>query len=79
MRMPRGSHPPPPPPFNPSQRKARVKLDFVAPSTPGLANLTLYFMCDSYMGCDQEFNIDINVLPGEEAEEDEEEAGMAED
>jgi pre-mRNA-splicing helicase BRR2 len=43
-----------------------VKLDFVAPATAGLAKLTLFFMCDSYMGCDQEFGLDINVLPGEE-------------
>ena len=35
------------------QRKARVKLDFAAPATPGTHHLTLYFMCDSYMGCDQ--------------------------
>ena len=35
------------------QRKARVKLDFVAPAAPGAHHLTLYFMCDSYMGCDQ--------------------------
>lgn len=35
------------------QRKARVKLDFVAPTAVGSHHLTLYFMCDSYMGCDQ--------------------------
>ena len=35
------------------QRKARVKLDFVAPAAQGNHHLTLYFMCDSYMGCDQ--------------------------
>lgn len=35
------------------QRKARVKLDFVAPKAAGPQALTLYFMCDSYMGCDQ--------------------------
>lgn len=35
------------------QRKARIKLDFVAPSTVGNHHLILYFMCDSYMGCDQ--------------------------
>lgn len=35
------------------QRKARVKLDFAAPAAPGSHHLTLYFMCDSYMGCDQ--------------------------
>lgn len=35
------------------QRKSRVKLDFVVPSAQGNHHLTLYFMCDSYMGCDQ--------------------------
>jgi len=34
-------------------RKGRAKLDITAPSTPGTHHLTLYFMCDSYMGCDQ--------------------------
>ena len=35
------------------QRKAKVKLDFVAPKAVGAHTLTLFFMCDSYMGCDQ--------------------------
>ena len=35
------------------QRKAKVKLDFVAPKVVGTQTLTLFFMCDSYMGCDQ--------------------------
>ena len=35
------------------QRKSRVKLEFAAPSRVGTHNLVLYYMCDSYMGCDQ--------------------------
>lgn len=35
------------------QKKGRAKLDITAPTTPGTHHLTLYFMCDSYMGCDQ--------------------------
>ena len=35
------------------QKKGRAKLDITAPATPGTHHLTLYFMCDSYMGCDQ--------------------------
>lgn len=31
----------------------QTKLDFTVPSTPGQHTLTLYFMCDSWMGCDQ--------------------------
>ena len=35
------------------QKKGRAKLDITAPSEPGTHHLTLFFMCDSYMGCDQ--------------------------
>ncbi|CAD7700973.1 unnamed protein product, partial [Ostreobium quekettii] len=50
------------------QRKANVRLDFAAPGEPGAYNLTLYFMCDSYMGCDQEYEFDLDV--GEADDED---------
>ncbi|KAJ8602966.1 hypothetical protein CTAYLR_001574 [Chrysophaeum taylorii] len=46
------------------QREARIQLDFVAPAEPGEAKLTLYFMCDSYVGCDQEFEFKLAVKPG---------------
>uniref|UniRef100_A0A1A9ZDE9 U5 small nuclear ribonucleoprotein 200 kDa helicase n=1 Tax=Glossina pallidipes TaxID=7398 RepID=A0A1A9ZDE9_GLOPL len=42
------------------QQKAKVKLDFVAPS-PGRHEYTLYFMSDSYLGCDQEYKFLIEV------------------
>lgn len=45
-------------------KRARVKLDFMAPTNPGVATLTLFFMCDSYMGCDQEFELSIDVMAG---------------
>ncbi|XP_074640358.1 U5 small nuclear ribonucleoprotein 200 kDa helicase-like [Tubulanus polymorphus] len=45
------------------QQKAKVKLDFVAPS-PGHHSYTLYFMSDSYMGCDQEYKFSIEVRDG---------------
>eukprot|EP00887_Chlorella_sp_A99_P002917 scaffold6.g2917.t1 len=51
-------------------RRAKVRLDFVAPATPGPAALTLFFMCDSYLGCDQEFELALDVVPGEEGEEE---------
>uniref|UniRef100_A0A671Q2B2 Activating signal cointegrator 1 complex subunit 3 n=1 Tax=Sinocyclocheilus anshuiensis TaxID=1608454 RepID=A0A671Q2B2_9TELE len=38
----------------------QVKLDFVAPVV-GVHNYTLYFMSDSYMGCDQEYKFSMNV------------------
>ncbi|KAH0663456.1 hypothetical protein KY284_028387 [Solanum tuberosum] len=43
------------------QRKSKVKLDFAAPAEAGTRNYTLYFMCDSYKGCDQEYNFTLNV------------------
>uniref|UniRef100_A0A673G4V8 U5 small nuclear ribonucleoprotein 200 kDa helicase n=1 Tax=Sinocyclocheilus rhinocerous TaxID=307959 RepID=A0A673G4V8_9TELE len=42
------------------QQKAKVKLDFVAPVV-GVHNYTLYFMSDSYMGCDQEYKFSMDV------------------
>lgn len=43
------------------QRKSKVKLDFAAPAEAGTRNYTLYFMCDSYLGCDQEYNFTLDV------------------
>lgn len=42
------------------KRKHRVKLEFTAPD-PGNHALVLYVMCDSYMGCDQEYTIDLRT------------------
>jgi pre-mRNA-splicing helicase BRR2 len=42
------------------QQKAKVKLDFIAPS-PGQHEYTLYYMSDAYLGCDQEYKFSINV------------------
>jgi len=48
------------------QQKAKFKLDFVAPRA-GQYSYSLYFMSDSYMGCDQEykFNLDIGEARGD--------------
>jgi len=56
----------------PLQRRSKVKLDFAAPSDAGQAEYTLFFMCDSYMGCDQEYEFTLDVKEGEEDEEEEE-------
>ncbi|KAF5776704.1 putative RNA helicase [Helianthus annuus] len=46
------------------QRKSRVELDNItAPSEPGEKRLTLYLMCDSYVGCDQEYSFAVDVKP----------------
>lgn len=54
------------------QQKAKVELDFVAPS-PGHHEYTLYFMSDSYLGCDQEykFSIDVNDFHSESGSDSE--------
>ncbi|KAL1219764.1 DExH-box ATP-dependent RNA helicase DExH12 [Cardamine amara subsp. amara] len=43
------------------QRKTNVKLDFTVPSEPGEKSYTLYFMSDSYLGCDQEYSFSVDV------------------
>lgn len=46
------------------QRRSKVKLDFSAPSDVGTKPYTLYFMCDSYLGCDQEYPFTVDVKAG---------------
>uniref|UniRef100_A0A7S2XFJ4 Helicase ATP-binding domain-containing protein n=1 Tax=Lotharella oceanica TaxID=641309 RepID=A0A7S2XFJ4_9EUKA len=46
-----------------------IRLDFIAPAE-GDYNLKLFFMCDSYLGCDQEYEFKIKVLEGEEDDDD---------
>ena len=43
------------------QRKLKAKLQFAAPTDPGKKSYILYFMCDSYMGCDQEYGFTVDV------------------
>jgi pre-mRNA-splicing helicase BRR2 len=53
------------------QRRTKVKLEFAAPApdasgeegAEGKQQLMLYFMCDSYLGCDQEYEFELNVGP----------------
>ncbi|KAF6148789.1 hypothetical protein GIB67_038122 [Kingdonia uniflora] len=42
------------------QRKSKVKLEF-APAEAGKKSYMLYFICDSYMGCDQEYSFSVDV------------------
>lgn len=42
--------------------RARAKLEFAAPEPPAdgrARSLKLYLMCDSYVGCDQEYDIEV--------------------
>uniref|UniRef100_A0A7N0T061 RNA helicase n=1 Tax=Kalanchoe fedtschenkoi TaxID=63787 RepID=A0A7N0T061_KALFE len=54
----------------PLQRKSKVKLDFTAPAEPGKKSYTLYFMCDSYLGCDQEYSFTVDVQEPAAMDED---------
>ena len=61
------------------QIKQNVLLEFVAPEDPGDYNLTLFCMSDSYLGCDQEYSVKINVALGEsESESDDSSTSDAE-
>merc|ERR1711973_35721 len=42
------------------QQKAKFVLDFVAPR-PGKYSYSLYYMSDSYMGCDQEYKFNLDI------------------
>jgi pre-mRNA-splicing helicase BRR2 len=45
-------------------RASKVKLEFAAPADKGAHALTLFFMCDSWMGCDQEYELVVDVGAG---------------
>jgi len=47
-----------------------VKLEFEAPGTSGEYDYVLYLMCDSYVGCDQEYRFNIHVKPGGPADDE---------
>ncbi|KAJ9088373.1 Pre-mRNA-splicing helicase BRR2 [Entomophthora muscae] len=54
----------------------QLALEFPAPRPAGKHALKLYLMADSYLGCDQEYDIDVEILEGlpsdaEDEEEDE--------
>ncbi|KAF7817694.1 DExH-box ATP-dependent RNA helicase DExH12 [Senna tora] len=50
------------------QRKLKAKLEFAAPAEAGKKSYTLYFMCDSYLGCDQEYSFTVDVKEATGAE-----------
>jgi pre-mRNA-splicing helicase BRR2 len=51
-------------------RKAKVKLEFAAPAGAGKQDFALYLMCDSYMGCDQQFDFSLNIEAADEEDAD---------
>lgn len=50
------------------QRRSKVKLVFSAPTEVGKKSFMIYFMCDSYLGCDQEYNFTVDVKEGGEGD-----------
>ena len=51
-------------------RKAKVKLEFAAPAdVEGPQGMALYLMCDSYLGCDQQFDFVLTVTPADNEDE----------
>lgn len=55
---------------NSLSKRSKTKLTFPAPSKPGEYNLKLYFICDSYMGADQEYDVTVTVAPGEDSSDE---------
>ncbi|EFC50388.1 U5 snRNP-specific spliceosomal protein [Naegleria gruberi] len=53
----------------PIKQSSETMVKFLAPSKPGKYEFKLYFMCDSYTGCDQEYPISFTVLEGEDDDE----------
>lgn len=41
------------------QKSTHQKLEFDVPAGAGSHQLVLYFMCDSYLGCDQEYKFSV--------------------
>ncbi len=50
------------------KKRAKVSLDFAAPENPGRYDYTLYFISDSYAGCDQEYELSLDVGPASAAD-----------
>jgi len=53
------------------QARSKLKLEFVAPE-PGDYEYTLFFMSDSYLGCDQEYEFSLKIGEAREEESSEE-------
>ena len=53
------------------QARSKMKLEFVAPE-PGDYEYTLFFMSDSYLGCDQEYEFSLKIGEAREDESSEE-------
>ena len=61
------------------RHKQKVTLEFMAPDEPGDYSLTLFCMSDSYLGCDQEYAVPLNVGAALTDDEDEEDSDSEEE
>jgi pre-mRNA-splicing helicase BRR2 len=53
--------------------KAVEKLEFMPPTTPGKHVLKLFLMSDSFIGADQEFEVQVSLAKGEEMDDEDDE------
>ncbi|KAM5561842.1 DExH-box ATP-dependent RNA helicase DExH12-like [Rosa sericea] len=60
----------------PLLKKSKIQLRFSAPAEAGKKAYTLYFMCDSYLGCDEEHNFTVDVKEPASPHEDGEDTEM---
>ncbi|KAI9137398.1 SNRNP200 protein [Paraphysoderma sedebokerense] len=58
--------------------KLNVKMEFNSPETVGQVTYKLFLMCDCYMGCDQEYDLEMDVKQGEEDSEGDSDDAMSE-
>ena len=51
-------------------RHSTTKLAFQAPDEPGMTHWYLYILSDTYVGLDQEYDVDFLVTPAKESSDD---------
>jgi len=51
-------------------QKQKVMLEFLAPEEAGDYSLSLFCMSDSYLGCDQEYTVNVSVGRGDDSDDD---------
>jgi pre-mRNA-splicing helicase BRR2 len=54
------------------QQSQNINLEFMAPDEAGDYNLTLFCMSDSYLGCDQEYEVLLSIAAADSDESESE-------
>jgi pre-mRNA-splicing helicase BRR2 len=60
-------------------QRGKARLEFDAPETAGEYEYTLYFMSDSYLGCDQEYELTVKVDEEEDDDSDDDDEDSEEE